>query len=146
MDGVGEGERRLGVTPWRSGLRIHHPGRVLRTGLREYRSLRWRIRQVGPFLAPSFPVTGPAWGPHPQCYSRCSLFHPTPPQESTNELTFFCVCVCILGLHLWHMEVPRLGVESELSLLAYATATATGTAGSEPCLQPIPQLTAMQDP
>ena len=25
----------------------------------------------------------------------------------------------------WHMEVPRLGVESELPLLAYTTATAT---------------------
>ena len=30
-----------------------------------------------------------------------------------------------LGLHLWHMEVPRLGVQLELQLLAYATATAT---------------------
>ena len=30
-----------------------------------------------------------------------------------------------LGLHLWHMEVPRLGVQSELELLAYTTATAT---------------------
>ena len=30
-----------------------------------------------------------------------------------------------LGLHLWHMEVPGLGVESELYLLAYTTATAT---------------------
>ena len=29
------------------------------------------------------------------------------------------------GRHLWHMEVPRLGVESELQLPAYATATAT---------------------
>ena len=29
-----------------------------------------------------------------------------------------------LGLHLCHMEVPRLRVESELSLLAYTTATA----------------------
>ena len=28
------------------------------------------------------------------------------------------------GLHLQHMEVPRLGVQSELQLLAYATATA----------------------
>ena len=27
--------------------------------------------------------------------------------------------------HLWHMGVPRLGVESELQLLAYATATVT---------------------
>ena len=32
---------------------------------------------------------------------------------------------CILGPHPQHMEVPRLGVESELQLLAYATATAT---------------------
>ena len=31
------------------------------------------------------------------------------------------------GLHPQHMEVPRLGVESELQLLAYATATATGS-------------------
>ena len=30
-----------------------------------------------------------------------------------------------LGLHLQHMEVPRLGVTLELSLPAYATATAT---------------------
>ena len=29
-----------------------------------------------------------------------------------------------LWLHLWHMEVLRLGVESELQLLVYATATA----------------------
>ena len=25
-----------------------------------------------------------------------------------------CVCVCVLGMHLQHMEVPRLGAESEL--------------------------------
>ena len=30
-----------------------------------------------------------------------------------------------LGLHLRHMKVPRLGVESELQLPAYTTATAT---------------------
>ena len=29
------------------------------------------------------------------------------------------------GAHPWHMEVPRLGVESELQLPAYATTTAT---------------------
>ena len=51
-----------------------------------------------------------------------------------NEL-FPCVCVyvCVYvfifafffkGPHPWHMEVPRLGVKSELQLLAYATATA----------------------
>ena len=30
-----------------------------------------------------------------------------------------------LGSHLWHMEVPRLGADSELQLPAYTTATAT---------------------
>ena len=32
---------------------------------------------------------------------------------------------CFLGPHLWHTEVPRLGVESQLQLLAYTTAIAT---------------------
>ena len=36
------------------------------------------------------------------------------------------------------MDVPRLGVELELQLLAYAAATAT--------LQPTPQLTAIPGP
>ena len=35
------------------------------------------------------------------------------------------VCFCFLGPHLRHMEVPRLGVKSELQLLAYTIATAT---------------------
>ena len=35
------------------------------------------------------------------------------------DLKFF-----LLRLYLWHMEVPRLGVTSELQLLAYGTATA----------------------
>ena len=33
------------------------------------------------------------------------------------------MCV-LLRLHPWHMEVPRLGIESELQLQAYASATA----------------------
>ena len=32
---------------------------------------------------------------------------------------------CFLGLHSQHVEVPRLGVEPELHLPAYTTATAT---------------------
>ena len=43
-----------------------------------------------------------------------------------------------------HMEVPRLGVELELLLLAYARATAKR--GPELCLQPTPQFTATPDP
>ena len=41
------------------------------------------------------------------------------------------------------MEVPRLGVESELQLPAYATATEMG---SEPHQQPTLQLMATLDP
>ena len=38
---------------------------------------------------------------------------------------FFLICwfVSFLGLQVWHMEVPRLWVESELQLPTMATAT-----------------------
>ena len=36
-----------------------------------------------------------------------------------------CLVFCFLGPNLWHMEVPRLGVESELQLPVYTTATTT---------------------
>ena len=55
---------------------------------------------------------------------------------------FFFLSFVFLGPHLLHMEVPRLGVQSELQLMAYTTAIAT----SDPCLQPTSQLTAMPDP
>ena len=52
--------------------------------------------------------------------------------HSGSVCMYMCVHVCVyfflfffLGPHPWHVEVPRLGVESELQLLAYATATAT---------------------
>ena len=54
---------------------------------------------------------------------------------NTEMTTFF-----FLGPHLPHMEVPRLGVEWELQLLASATAT------PDLKLHPTPQLTAMPDP
>ena len=38
---------------------------------------------------------------------------------------FLFYFVFFLGLHLQHMEVPGLEIESELQLLAYATTTAT---------------------
>ena len=38
---------------------------------------------------------------------------------------FSCLFVYFVGAYPYHMEVPRLGVESELQLLAYATATST---------------------
>ena len=38
---------------------------------------------------------------------------------------YFIYLFTFSGPHLRHMEVPRLGVESELQLQAYTTATAT---------------------
>ena len=38
---------------------------------------------------------------------------------------FFFFFLVFLGLHLWHIEVPRLRVKSELQLPAHTTATAT---------------------
>ena len=60
-----------------------------------------------------------------------------PPEWKGRDFTqyiYVCVCVCtyffffcfvFLRLHPQHMEVPRLGVESETQLPAYTTATAT---------------------
>ena len=56
-----------------------------------------------------------------------SLTHCT--TSGTPVLFFvFCFFVCLFvfkGLHLQHMEIPRLGFESELQLLACSTAIAT---------------------
>ena len=37
----------------------------------------------------------------------------------------FRIFFFFLWEHMWHMEVPRLGIKLELQLLAYATAIAT---------------------
>ena len=58
------------------------------------------------------------------------------------EILFFFFV--FLGPHPQHMQVPGLGVEQELQLLSYATAT-DSNARSELRLQPIPQLMAMPD-
>ena len=63
--------------------------------------------------------------------------------ETGDDAAFFFLFV-FLGLHPWHMEVPRLGAELELHLPAYTTAIAAAT--SKPCLQPTSQLMAMPDP
>ena len=52
------------------------------------------------------------------------------------------VFVFVLGLHLQPLEVPRLGVESELQLLAYAKATTPPDLG---CIFNL-QLAAKPDP
>ena len=53
----------------------------------------------------------------------CSLISEIAFSSRTSVEVFFFFF--FLGPHLWHMEVPRLGVKSELQVLAYTTATAT---------------------
>ena len=50
--------------------------------------------------------------------------------ERFQQLFFFFLI--FLELYLQHMEVPRLGVESELQQMACATATATAKAMPDP--------------
>ena len=44
-------------------------------------------------------------------------------QRSVAQHSELFISLCFLGPHPQHMEVPRLRVELELQLLAYATAT-----------------------
>ena len=104
------------------------------------------------------------------CYFSPTFRHSSKPASSPpvksaawkllDLLFIFCpffFFLSLLGPHPQHMEVFRLGVESELQLLAYTTATAMwdpshlfnlhhshSNAGSETCLRPIPQIMAMQ--
>ena len=48
-----------------------------------------------------------------------------PKEQGSQSHTLFFFFFCFLMLHLQHMKVHRLGVKSELQLLAYPTATAT---------------------
>ena len=52
------------------------------------------------------------------------LHHPLKVNFSFSLFLSFVCLFAFLGSYLWDMEVPRLGVQLELHLLAYATATA----------------------
>ena len=39
-------------------------------------------------------------------------------------LFYFILFIYFLGLQAWHMDVPRLEIQSEVQLLAYTIATA----------------------
>ena len=64
----------------------------------------------------------------PSNSTACPSFPHVPTLVRSDQVKFshfFCLFVCFLGLHPWHMVVPRLGVESELQLPACATDIAT---------------------
>ena len=45
--------------------------------------------------------------------------------KQISKILVFCFCLFFLGgLHLWDIEVPRLGVKLELQVPAYTTVTA----------------------
>lgn len=58
---------------------------------------------------------------HAQMHNSLTVIH----GHKHSHVPFFFFFFVFLGLHPRHMEVPRLGVESELQLPAYTTATAT---------------------
>ena len=59
------------------------------------------------------------------CHSYSNAGSLTHYATAGGPFIIFYFTFCFLGPHPWHMEVPRLGVKSELQLPAYTTATAT---------------------
>ena len=55
---------------------------------------------------------------HSAVHEHLGCFHVLPLVDSAamniGGACVFFVCVCVLGPHLKHMEVPSLGVESEV--------------------------------
>ena len=84
-------------------------------------------------LRMAFTVTFPL---PPSSPEKAVLFHCQPQCRDGHKshlyyafLFFFNFLMSFLGPHLQPMEIPRLGVQSELQLPAYSTATAT----PDPC-------------
>ena len=61
----------------------------------------------------------------PSCISEPPVLSPQLAVLRQHQTDVFLFLFSFLGPHLQHMEVPRLGVELELQLPAYTTATAT---------------------
>ena len=81
-------------------------------------SPRWRL--VCFLLQSHVMYTGPGLS---TLKSEWRIEPPRCPKSWPSQGSLF-VCFCFLGPHLHHMEVPRLGVTSELQLPAYTTETA----------------------
>ena len=62
-----------------------------------------------------------------------------------DDISWLCFFF-LFRVTLWHMDVPRLGVKSELQPQVYTTATTPDLAAFEECPRPTPQLIAMSDP
>ena len=56
---------------------------------------------------------------------QTTMGNPTSRTAGPSGVSFLYLFIFFLGLHPWHMEVPRLGLQSELQLPAYTAATAS---------------------
>ena len=72
---------------------------------------------------PGFSLIYPASGSWScvKCKTEVVVF--SPPSSSSSFSFLFFFFFSFLGPHPWHTEIPRLGVELELQLPAYTTAT-----------------------
>ena len=76
-------------------------------------------------------------------FYMCNTFHQVQLQLLLSFLSFFLfLFFWFLVLHLWHMEVLRGQIRATATGLHHSHSNL----GSEPSLQPAPQLTAMPDP
>ena len=67
------------------------------------------------------------------------------PDKTMHLCVLYLFIFVFLGPHPWHMEVPRLGVESELHEAAGLHHSHSNVL-SEPFVQPTTQLLAALDP
>ena len=80
----------------------------------------WNSPLLGLWLSPSLST-----GSYPPSTELACIPGPQLMPASLLPLFPFCFFFFFFWLYPWHMEVPRLGVELELQLPSYATATAT---------------------
>ena len=79
---------------------------------------------TGPAGLPA-PAPSPIWLSHPNLLFLVVLCLKALDGFLSPKCINLFIYFFFLGLHLRHMAVPRLGIESELQLPAYTTATAT---------------------
>ena len=93
--------------------------------------LRCQLRCLRHHFAEGTPAEGPrARSPHAVSYEQVKRLNTKEKRLDfillpRSSIFFFCV----LGPQVWHTEVPRLGIESELPLPAYIIARATQDPG-----------------
>ena len=65
-----------------------------------------------------------SWAGDQTCANNTGSLTQCATRELLNSIFFYIIFMFFLWPHLWHKEVPGLGVASELRLQAHSTATA----------------------